>query len=43
MLFEKFDEDKSGTMELDEMLTMFHSNKFYVSEENLEKIFKLVT
>jgi len=43
MLFNKFDEDGNGTLELSEVLTMFRENGFNVSEAALEQIYLVVT
>ena len=42
MLFEKFDEDRSNTLELQEMHDMFKNSGFDVSKEHLEQLFQLV-
>lgn len=42
MLFNRFDEDKSGTLELEEMLAMFNEYGFNISEKDLWKLFSIV-
>jgi len=40
-LFYKFDEDGSGTLEINEMLTMFNKNGIPLIREQLEELFEL--
>lgn len=42
MLFNKFDEDESGTMEVDELYQMLLQNKIHIHKEQLEQLFKIV-
>jgi hypothetical protein len=42
VLFEKFDEDGSGTMEVDELYQMLEQNKIHINKEQLEQLFKIV-
>ena len=41
-MFEKFDEDGSGTMEINELHTMFKKNGIEMTMDELFKIFKIV-
>jgi Ca2+-binding EF-hand superfamily protein len=41
LIFEQFDEDKSGSLELEELVTMFHDSGISVDRESLKKIFRI--
>jgi Ca2+-binding EF-hand superfamily protein len=42
LLFEKFDEDRSGSMEVDELYQMFSQNGINIQQEELLRIFNIV-
>ncbi|CDW72267.1 ef hand family protein [Stylonychia lemnae] len=41
-IFQKFDEDKSGTLEIEELYEMFNQNDILITKEELQDIFKVV-